>query len=448
MLLHKSVAVLSVGVLLALGSSAIATADPVLEQEPPDFSNNSFADREVLPEGTDYVLGNLGLPEGLRNYDIRRSGELEADQANFIEIPDLEPSEPFYAWIDNSESGADTVLGVFSPEGTLLYSDDDGSLVGNGYASAVVGTVNPDGTIELGVSGYGDFDFDGMYDTFSGPDYPGAFLPEEPIGGAYQVFVQLGVSDRADVDTTVPDYTFNATLVPGQIEDFAVSELTPATPFFVWTDNTQSGVDTMLGTFDEAGNLIAFDDDGSPVGTGLASGLLGTVNDDGSIQLRISAFPDFNFDGVYDDTPPGFEPPMGFDPSMEGSFPTEPFTPGAPEPHGVTGAYELYVSVGSEALKGDVDYLAFPGLEPGSSFVATITLANFDTLMGWLDDNGQILAVNDDTATSVLSEIRGIVPASGVVNLVVSGYGDDNFDGTHTYISDYVLQLDTNPDDE
>ena len=57
------------------------------------------------------------------------------------------------------------------------------------------------------------------------------------------------------------------------VDFYSIPGQTPGTPFFSWTDNRNSGVDTYLGTFGTNGvasTLIDSDDDG---GDGLASAL-------------------------------------------------------------------------------------------------------------------------------------------------------------------------------
>lgn len=53
-------------------------------------------------------------------------------------------------------------------------------------------------------------------------------------------------------------------------------------------------LDTVIGLFDPAGNLIAVDDDG---GAGLLSRIVFPISADGQYYLAVSTFPDFDFDG-------------------------------------------------------------------------------------------------------------------------------------------------------
>lgn len=58
--------------------------------------------------------------------------------------------------------GDDPVVGLFSPEGIQLINDDDG---GPGFDSLLSFTVSASGTYFAAVSGFNDFDFDGVADS-------------------------------------------------------------------------------------------------------------------------------------------------------------------------------------------------------------------------------------------------------------------------------------------
>lgn len=413
----------TLGTLGAIAPTMVATANPVVEAETTAGTNDSFATREMLPAGTTHVLGSLVIGADLEASDYQFSGQLAPDEADFYTIPNLPPNQPFYAWTDNSNSGIDTVMGTFNGD-QLLQVDDDGAPVGNGLASAVGGTVNPDGTIRIGVSGFPDFSFDGMADP--PPSFPGDPLPSSnftPQGGDYSVYLQLGTSSPMDIDVETADYTFAETLIPGNVDVITLDDLPAGESFVVWIDNSDSGVDTMLGWFDATGDMVDFNDDGSPLGNGLGSILVGEVADDGSLEFRVTLFPDFDFTGEYT----GRMPEM---PSFE------------PRPHGVAGEYDLYVKLGIDSLPGDVDFYTFPGLQPGSEFVAEVTLANFDPMLGWFDDQGQLITVDDDGGEGVYPRLVGTVPSSGQVTLAVTSFADFEFDGSHQAVSDYVLRFD------
>ncbi|XZN93430.1 MAG: hypothetical protein ACM65M_11650 [Microcoleus sp.] len=99
----------------------------------------------------------------------------------------------------------------------------------------------------------------------------------------------------------LPTYLNSSTLSPGKVDSFTESGLQPSAPFVAWTNNFP-GVnppkkpDTILGAFNQLGNLIAVNDDGGPFGSNWGSGIKSSVNNDGSLKLKVSGYNDFNFD--------------------------------------------------------------------------------------------------------------------------------------------------------
>ncbi|MEM1345327.1 MAG: VPLPA-CTERM sorting domain-containing protein [Pseudomonadota bacterium] len=104
------------------------------------------------------------------------------------------------------------------------------------------------------------------------------------------------------------------TLTPGGVVEFTFIDgagglnFAPGDGFIIELDNDIPGAtsapDLTLGTFD-AGftTLLDTDDDSSSLGNGVAPALGGTVNTDGTINIRVSGFPDFDFDGNDDISP-------------------------------------------------------------------------------------------------------------------------------------------------
>ena len=209
------------------------------------------------------------------------------------------------------------------------------------------------------------------------------------------------------------------TLVAGGVvsHDFLVA---PGAVFTAAIDNSASGTDTTLGSFDQFFSLIATDDDSSTFGTGLGSSLPLTGNPDGTIHLRVSGFSDFDFDGLND---------------------------GSATAHQQTGAYTLFLLDGIVA--GDVDVFAFTGLNPGQSFFAETfagtTGTNPDTVLGWFDDLGTLTATNDDGGVGLFSQLQVTVPSSGTLFLGVSGFADFGFTGQHSAAGSYSLSLQAVP---
>lgn len=215
-------------------------------------------------------------------------------------------------------------------------------------------------------------------------------------------------------DPATSDYSFSETLSPGEASSFQLDDLPASESFYAWIDNGLEGPDTVIGVFDQDNVLVRSDDDGSPVGNGVASGIGGTVNPDGTVRLAVTGFPDLDFASLKADSG---------------------------ETHQESGPYEVRVMLGIEAPEGDVDYYSIPDLTPGAEFTIEITQAEFDTILVWLDDNGDAVYIDDDGGTELLSRLRGFVPLSGTVNFAVSAFGDPEFAGTHIDSGSYTVSI-------
>jgi hypothetical protein len=111
----------------------------------------------------------------------------------------------------------------------------------------------------------------------------------------------------------------------------------------------------------------------------------------------------------------------------------------------LNGTYDVYIDNAIGGVTGaDVDFFTFTGLSPGAAFSAETldpTAAGIDTLLGWFDAAGALLDDDDDGAGGTLSKLAGTVPANGMLTFAVSGFGDDDFAGSHTEDDPYELQL-------
>lgn len=210
-----------------------------------------------------------------------------------------------------------------------------------------------------------------------------------------------------DLSSLTPDFSYQDTLSANQTLSFSESGLSSGTPFFAAIDNTASGVDTLLGVFDESNFLLDYNDDGSPLGNELGSIIGNQVNNDGSINLKVTGFNDSNFDGS----------------------------------HTLAGDFALNIYLGFDAI-GEVDYLSFTGLTPGAQMKAEITSADFDTTLGLFDDTGNLIASDDDGGQDTLSLLIATVSSNGVLNFAVSGYPDFDFaSGSNNQFGQYQLTL-------
>jgi hypothetical protein len=225
-------------------------------------------------------------------------------------------------------------------------------------------------------------------------------LRQQLPGGVMEVRGSL-----AESAPPVPVFSFNSVLNSGAVDFYSIPGQTAGTPFFAWTDISNSGVDTYLGTFATNGiasTLIGANDDG---GVGLASALGGTVNGDGTINLGVSGFPDSTFIGD----------------------------------HQQQGEYDLFVTYDAP-LPSDVDIFQFNDLYPGLTYIAEITSASFDTVLGLFNQGGSLEQTDDDGGVGLLSRME-IVASSPSIILGVSAYSDFSFNGDHTSSGEYVLSF-------
>ena len=82
----------------------------------------------------------------------------------------------------------------------------------------------------------------------------------------------------------------------------------------------------------------------------------------------------------------------------------------------------------------------------GTPFVAEVIGGDFDSMLGWYNSAGELIAVDDDGGAAPLSRLGGVAPASGVVTFAVSAYPDFDFDGLHSATGEYTLRLTVVPE--
>lgn len=221
---------------------------------------------------------------------------------------------------------------------------------------------------------------------------------------------------------------------------------------------TGSAPDTFLGVFDQGGfdpfeNWIAEDNNSSTLGNGTASGLTNIgVNTDGSVRFIVTGNGDFFFDGGHEENGDYKAVVEVFD---AGGSPVDTFSVDGTLQAGVADQYTFSDSswldgdytinidnTVSGFAGGDVDFFTFPDLTPGAAFSAeTSSIGEIDTVLGWYNDTGAIIAQDDDSGDGVWSLLAGIVPASGQLTFAVTGSGDGSFAGEHGQQDFYDLQL-------
>jgi Ca2+-binding RTX toxin-like protein len=97
------------------------------------------------------------------------------------------------------DQGLDTVLGRFDAQGAVIETDDDG---GQGPLSQLAGVVADDGILNLAVSGYPDFDFNGTDDGVGGP---------HGESGDYELVVRVGGASAREIIGTPENDTLDGT---------------------------------------------------------------------------------------------------------------------------------------------------------------------------------------------------------------------------------------------
>jgi hypothetical protein len=279
-------------------------------------ANNTFENRTILSAGVTEVTGSIAPLTFVNNAPL------------FYTIPNLEPSEMFLAWTDNSRSFIDTILGSFDESLNVIDIGFDGSPAGDEFGSVVTGRVNSDGTINLGVTGYPDINFVG----------------ETAEQGEFELFVKLGTheftpleddhDDHDDhdedyedyedyeddhyltgdggeelmmfpdhdhgptVDLDDFDYRFAGEIIqdnriPGTLDFYTFTDLTPGD--VLTAEITAGNIDSALGLFNDEGELIYADDDD---GVDLLSFIPDlVVPESGQVNLAVSGNPDFEFIG-------------------------------------------------------------------------------------------------------------------------------------------------------
>lgn len=100
-------------------------------------------------------------------------------------------------------------------------------------------------------------------------------------------------------------------------------------------------------------------------------------------------------------------------------------------------------NVNGKIENNDVDFFRFSHLQAGNLFIAQVNSNRFDPLLGWVDNSGKIQFNDDQSDRSVLPILTGKIPASGNLDLAVTGLRDINLTGDHFESGQYTLSLQT-----
>lgn len=231
--------------------------------------NSTFATAQVLagnPAGLTVVNG------GLADFDVLDGAvvahhTLVPGTVNSHNLNGLTPGGLLFAHLDNTvgPGNPDTVMRALDELGEEVGFDDDGSFFGDGLASGFAINVNADGSVHLQVTGFADYDFDGI-DDFDD-------VPHIESGGYDLIY-------NADVVADVDFYRLKG-LVPGS----------------TWSAETlaalgEDPLDTILTAYDALRIAIDQNDDIDIDQDNFLSRLSGIVPAAGEIVLAVTAYPD------------------------------------------------------------------------------------------------------------------------------------------------------------
>lgn len=222
--------------------------------------------------------------------------------------------------------------------------------------------------------------------------------------------------------------------------------------------------DTIMGVFDAGGSLLVFDDDNSPLGNGLASGVFGVPlsKSGGVVSLKVTGFSDYDFDGFNDFGPHVPHGQVGFFETFidyfdaagvsigQVSLGVSEFTGGPevipfmPTPPAGAETFDAFIDNEVEVCHcGDVDFYTVTGLLPGSRYEVRVAGGDFDSVLGLFDSAGELIDLNDDdpVAGCCLSVINGFADNSGDLYFAITGFSDFDFLGAHTEVGAYDIAV-------
>ena len=391
---------------------------------PASDGNNIFFTPTVVSSSTLTVSGSIwSLTD-----QTPCSGDFVA--AGDVDYYRFGPLTPGYCFQTQINSTFDEYLGWFNNQGTLIAEED----------YQVTGLVPADGFIYLAVSGYKDSQFNGSHQkngnytlslrvTHNTPP-PTSDLNDNFTSASRLSIGQTSVSGNiwATIDQTPCPDDHNTV---SDVDFYVFQGLEPGNCFEIDEDAT---FDQVLGRFNQSGGLVEWAD-----GT-----LYGTVPQDGILRLAVSGWADTTFVGKHQQNgnytlrlqlskndAPGETTDNTF--AHRNVYP-----PGANQVSGDIWYIRDRTPCPNDQPPSDVDFFSFVGLPAGVCF-RTYTDTNFDTVIGWYANNGILSTWSD-------SELYGVIPQSGIVNVALSSWADIGFVGAHTNGGRYTVSIILEPD--
>ncbi|MEO0530683.1 MAG: hypothetical protein AAF266_08930 [Planctomycetota bacterium] len=251
--------------------------------------------RLVLSSVLAILLGALTAPAVAGNGDFNN---------DFFNATVLEPG--VLSVFDDLGSGAfpDTILGARGLFGGIVaFSDDDGPFEGQ-LGSALYDVPIQNGEVSFSISGFGDDRFVGDHSEFG--DIEASVTVYDFFGDQIDFFMVFDTLEPGlTIETSESNFNYfngsydvevNNTIGGGDVDFFTFTGLTEGNMFTAEVlDPDEFFVDSVLGWFDDSGNLITFNDDIS--NSDLRSRLSGEVPTSGELTFAVTGHPDFDFIG-------------------------------------------------------------------------------------------------------------------------------------------------------
>ncbi len=263
---------------LALVLAIVAPCWAAAQESEP---NDDFGGAQAVAgdvSGSTLISGELAfIPFDPLDFESATFHVMEPGTVNVHDFTGLPAGAAYAAYIDNTvgDGTPDTVMRSLDEFGVEVAFNDDASPLGDGFASGFLSTINADGSLHLEVSGFFDYDFDGLDDDTLDP---------HGQAGDYALVVKLGPF--------------------GDVDFYRITGLQPGSP---WSAETLAApgsdpLDTVLSSYDESGEIIDQNDDIDFPGGNFLSELSGIVPANGEIILAATAFPDYTNVGAHLDS--------------------------------------------------------------------------------------------------------------------------------------------------